>query len=134
MMCGAGRGRLSNRAPVCFEAVSAAFRYPQELVAQVDQEIEHQLGGLDTATAASADPPKRTKASPHQRRRYEPKNFDLEANCTTKASFKRQSSVTRIGLRGDYENRQPNLGSGRSSCEPLIVPCESACNCDHGHF
>lgn len=55
----------------------AAFRYYQELVAQVDQEIEHQLGGLDTATTASADPPKRTKASPYQHRRYEPKNFDL---------------------------------------------------------
>ena len=40
------------------------------------KKVEHQLGGLDTATTASADPPKRTKASPYQRRRYEPKNFD----------------------------------------------------------
>jgi len=47
------------------------------LVVQVDQEIQCQLGSLETATTAEPTVPKRTKASAYQRRRYEPKTFDL---------------------------------------------------------
>src|ERR1700730_3834694 len=47
------------------------------LVVQVDQEIQCQLGSLETATTAEPAVPKRTKASAYQRRRYEPKTFDL---------------------------------------------------------
>ncbi len=36
-----------------------------------------QLGSLGTATTAEPTVPKRTKASAYQRRRYEPKTFDL---------------------------------------------------------
>jgi transposase len=56
-----------------------AFRYYQILVAQADQEIQRQLNELDTAPTAQAVLPKRTKASPYQRPRYEPKAFDLRA-------------------------------------------------------
>jgi hypothetical protein len=55
----------------------AAFHYYQQLVVEVDQEIQGQLGGLGTAATAEPTVPKRTKASPYQRRRYEPKTFDL---------------------------------------------------------
>ena len=55
----------------------AAFRYYQKLVAESDQEIEQQLSAMATASTAEPEPPKRTKASPYQKRRYEPKNFDL---------------------------------------------------------
>jgi hypothetical protein len=55
----------------------AAFRYYQSLIAEVDEEIKGQLGGLDSAANTEATPPKRTKASPYQKRRYEPKNFDM---------------------------------------------------------
>jgi len=55
----------------------AAFRYYQSLISEADQEIQRQLNDLDTAADAEDAPPKRTKASPYQRRRYEPKNFDL---------------------------------------------------------
>jgi transposase len=55
----------------------AAFRYYKELVAQVDQEIQSGLANLDTSANAEKAPPQRTKASPYQRRRYEPKSFDL---------------------------------------------------------
>ena len=55
----------------------AAFRYYQSLISEADQEIQRQLNDLDTAVDAEDAPPKRTKASPYQRRRYEPKNFDL---------------------------------------------------------
>ncbi len=43
----------------------------------MDQEIQRQLGSLETATTAEPTVPKRTKASAYQRRRYEPKTFDL---------------------------------------------------------
>lgn len=55
----------------------AAFRYYQGLVTDVDNEVERQLGGLETAPTAEKDLPKRTKACAYQRRRYEPKTFDL---------------------------------------------------------
>jgi transposase len=55
----------------------AAFHYYQQLVVEVDQEIQRQLGSLETATTAEPTVPKRTKASAYQRRRYEPKTFDL---------------------------------------------------------
>src|SRR5882724_767393 len=55
----------------------AAFHYYQQLVVEVDQEIQGQLGSLETATTAEPTVPKRTKASAYQRRRYEPKTFDL---------------------------------------------------------
>ena len=55
----------------------AAFRYYQILVAEADQELATQLNELDTAETAQATMPERTKASPYQRRRYEPKNIDL---------------------------------------------------------
>ena len=55
----------------------AAYRYYQKLVVEVDQEIKHQLGELKTAATAESITPARTKASPYQRRRYEPKTFDL---------------------------------------------------------
>ena len=54
----------------------AAFHYYQQLVVEVDQEIQRQLGSLETATTAKPTVPKRTKASAYQRRRYEPKTFD----------------------------------------------------------
>jgi transposase len=47
----------------------AAFRYYQQLVVEVDQEIQRQLGTLKTATTAEPTVPKRTKASAYQRRR-----------------------------------------------------------------
>ena len=55
----------------------AAFRYYQTLVAEADQELATQLNELNTAETAQATMPERTKASPYQRRRYEPKNIDL---------------------------------------------------------
>jgi hypothetical protein len=55
----------------------AAYRYYQELVVEVDQEIKLQLSELKTAATAEATTPARTKASPYQRRQYEPKTFDL---------------------------------------------------------
>jgi transposase len=55
----------------------AAFHYYQPMVVEVDQEIQGQLGSLATATTAEPTIPKRTKASAYQRRRYEPKMFDL---------------------------------------------------------
>src|SRR6202158_5079889 len=55
----------------------AAFHYYQQLVIEVDQEIQGQLGSLETATTAEPTVPKRPKASAYQRRRYEPKTFDL---------------------------------------------------------
>jgi hypothetical protein len=55
----------------------AAFHYYHPMVVEVDQEIQGQLGSLGTATTAEPTVPKRTKASAYQRRRYEPKTFDL---------------------------------------------------------
>jgi transposase len=57
----------------------AAFRYYQQLIVEADAEIQQQLGDLETATTAEKSTPKRTKASPYQRRRYEPKEFDLRS-------------------------------------------------------
>jgi transposase len=57
----------------------AAFHYYQQLVVEVDQEIQRQLGSLETATTAEPTLPKRTKASAYQRRRYEAKTFDLRS-------------------------------------------------------
>jgi len=57
----------------------AAFHYYQQLVVEVDQEMQRQLGSLETATTAKPTVPKRTKASAYQRRRYEPKTFDLRS-------------------------------------------------------
>jgi transposase len=55
----------------------AAYHYYQKLVLEVDQEIKLQLGELHTAATAEKSTPARTKASAYQRRRYEPKTFDL---------------------------------------------------------
>ena len=55
----------------------AAFRYYQTLTTEVDQELEKQLNEMDSSVTAEVTVPKRTKASPYQRRRYEPKGFDL---------------------------------------------------------
>jgi hypothetical protein len=55
----------------------AAFHYYQQLVIEVDQEIQRQLSSLETAITAEPAVPKRTKASPYKRGRYEPKAFDL---------------------------------------------------------
>jgi transposase len=57
----------------------AAFRYYQALIGEADQELARQLGELDSADTGEPTLPKRTKASPYQRRRYEPKVFDLRA-------------------------------------------------------
>ena len=57
----------------------AAFRYYQQLVSEVDRELATQLGELETAATAEVEPPQRTKRSHYQRRRYEPKSFDLRA-------------------------------------------------------
>ena len=57
----------------------AAFHYYQQLVVEVDQEIQRQLGGLGTAATAEPTVPKRTKASPYKRPRYEPRTFDLRS-------------------------------------------------------
>src|SRR5271165_4592964 len=57
----------------------AAYHYYQNLVLEVDQEIKLQLGELQTAETAEKSTPARTKASPYQRRRYEPKTFDLRS-------------------------------------------------------
>jgi transposase len=53
-----------------------AFRYYQALTTEADQELERYLRELNSA-ATEATLPKRTKASPYQRCRYEPKGFDL---------------------------------------------------------
>jgi transposase len=55
----------------------AGFRYYQRLIAEADEELEKYLSGLETAATAEEKLPKRTKASPYQRCRYEPKSFDL---------------------------------------------------------
>jgi transposase len=55
----------------------AAYRYYQQLVVEVDQKLRLQLDGLKNAATAVATTPPRTKASPYQRRRYEPRTFDL---------------------------------------------------------
>jgi transposase len=57
----------------------AAFRYYQELIVASDAEIQRQRGDSETAATAEKTTPKRTKASPYQRRRYEPKAFDLRS-------------------------------------------------------
>src|SRR5258706_7825066 len=57
----------------------AAFHYYQQLVVEVDQEVQGQPRSLGAATTASPTVPKRTKASAYQRRRYEPKTFDLRS-------------------------------------------------------
>ena len=57
----------------------AAFRYYQQLIAEVDRELGNHLGELETAATAEVEPPQRTKHSHYQRRRYEPKSFDLRA-------------------------------------------------------
>lgn len=57
----------------------AAFRYYQDLIAEIDQEIQQQLNNLETAATAQETTPKRTKASPYKRPRYEPKSFDLRS-------------------------------------------------------
>ena len=54
-----------------------SFRHYQRLVAEVNQEIESRLQGLETSPAAEVKPPARTKRSPYQRQRYEPTSFDL---------------------------------------------------------
>jgi hypothetical protein len=54
-----------------------AFRYYQRLIAEADEELGKYLSGLETAATAEEKLPKRTKASPYQRCRYEPKSFDL---------------------------------------------------------
>ena len=56
-----------------------AFRYYQQLILEVDQEIELQLGELKTAATVGKTPPLRTKARGYLRCRYEPKVFDLRA-------------------------------------------------------
>jgi hypothetical protein len=55
----------------------AAFRYYQTLTTEVDRELEKQLNEIDSSVTAEVTVPRRTKASPYQRRRYEPKAFDL---------------------------------------------------------
>ena len=55
----------------------ASFRYYQGLVAEVDQEIQHQLGEIQTAATAEKEIPKPTKPTQKYKRRYEPKSFDL---------------------------------------------------------
>lgn len=57
----------------------AAFRYYQQLVSEVDCELSVHLGCLETAATAGTQAPERTKHSHYQRRRYEPKSFDLRA-------------------------------------------------------
>jgi transposase len=57
----------------------AAFRYYQQLVLEVDNELAVHLGRIETAATAEVEPPQRTKHSHYQRRRYEPKSFDLRA-------------------------------------------------------
>jgi hypothetical protein len=57
----------------------AAFRYYQQLILEVDRELANHLGGFETAATAAVEPPQRTKHSHCQRRRYEPKSFDLRA-------------------------------------------------------
>src|SRR5436305_15157871 len=59
--------------------LSPRFRYYQQLVAEVDHEVADHLGELETAATAEVEPPRRTKHSHYQRRRYEPKSFDLRA-------------------------------------------------------
>ena len=54
-----------------------SFRHYERLVAEVNQEIESRLHGLETSPAAEAKPPARKKRSPYQRQRYEPTSFDL---------------------------------------------------------
>jgi transposase len=54
-----------------------SFRYYQRLIVEVNQEVESRLKGLETSSAAQAQPPLRTKKSPYQRRHYEPTSFDL---------------------------------------------------------
>ena len=44
-----------------------SFRYYQRLVAEVDEEIEARLKGLETSPAAQAESPERTKKSRYQR-------------------------------------------------------------------
>lgn len=41
----------------------AAFRYYQQLVAEVDRELANHLGGVEAATTADIQPPQRTKHS-----------------------------------------------------------------------
>jgi transposase len=60
-----------------FRQSLAGFRYYQGLVAEADGEIQRNLAGLETATTAKEKLPERTKKSHYQRRRYEPKSFDL---------------------------------------------------------
>ena len=50
-----------------------------QLVAEVDRELGNQLGELETTATAEVELPQRTKHSHYQRRRYEPKSFDLRA-------------------------------------------------------
>jgi hypothetical protein len=58
-----------------------AYRYYQQLVVEVDQEIKVHLGALRTSATAEKSPSARTKAQPYQRRRYEPKHLIFELSC-----------------------------------------------------
>ena len=55
----------------------AAFHYYQKLVLEADQEIKLQLGELKTAATAAKRRRLERKFLPYQRRRYEPRTFDL---------------------------------------------------------
>ena len=57
----------------------SGFRYYQQLIREVDDEIESQMGELRSKAPEGTTVPERTKKAPYQRRHYEPATFDLRA-------------------------------------------------------
>jgi transposase len=57
----------------------AGYRYYQQQIAEVDQEISRQLAELSTAKNAKPKLPKRTKKYSYEKQHYEPANFNLRA-------------------------------------------------------
>jgi transposase len=70
----------------------AAYRYYQNLVLEVDQEIKLQLGDLQTAATAEKTTPARTKASAYQRRPChavsKPIGAEAASTCEREDGFK----------------------------------------------
>ena len=60
----------------------AAFRYYQQLVAEVDRELANHLGDFQTAATAEIEPPQRTKHSHYQRRGMSRSPSISGQNCT----------------------------------------------------
>ena len=113
----------------------AAFRYYQQLVLEADRELANYLGGFETAATAEVEPPQRTKHSHYQRRRYEPKSFDLRAelyrifgvdltNVPGGSAIRARPSCVRSARRYRSSGMPPHLHPG-GACAPRRKSAEA---------